>query len=293
MWASWLGKVSHNKQRQAMNPLLLVAVVAIDAILIKRRQSARDTNTSNATRNKATAKNSVLKPQGSLANKYDKSVVRASWVTGETHLATTIIVAGASIAAKQAWRTQPWSQVTLSTGNTRQIGQIHVPDLIRRERWDQQKKQKQAAKTSAAAMTCGTCVTRTTLAAQTARASWLAVPGTPSPTKQSKREGQQQQKPSWWVAHTHKTNVGCDVLSCSHSRLRAVPQNVWRKIRTSILIGMLCSKMLSRQFWVTSDTDLKKLVQVEKTRAKYVLAGNLGKYNSTDFKTYCTIEITA
>ena len=61
-----------------MNPSSLIAVVAIDAVLIERRQSVRDTNTSNATRNKATAKNSVLKPQGSLANKYDKSVVRAS-----------------------------------------------------------------------------------------------------------------------------------------------------------------------------------------------------------------------
>ena len=81
MQASWLGKVSHNKQRQAMNPLSLIAVVAIDAILIKRCQSARDTNTLNATRNKAMAANSSLKLQGSLTDEHDKSVVRVSWVT--------------------------------------------------------------------------------------------------------------------------------------------------------------------------------------------------------------------
>ena len=78
MQASGLGKVSHNKQRQAMNPSSLIAVVAIDAVLIERRQSIRDTNASNATRNKATATNSVFKPQGGLAGEHDKSVMRAS-----------------------------------------------------------------------------------------------------------------------------------------------------------------------------------------------------------------------
>jgi hypothetical protein len=34
------------------------------------------TNASNATRNEATATNSVFKPQGGLAGKHDKSVVR-------------------------------------------------------------------------------------------------------------------------------------------------------------------------------------------------------------------------
>jgi hypothetical protein len=102
-------------------------------------------------------------------------------------------------------------------GNTRQIGQIHAPDLIRREHRDQQKKQKQAAKTSAAAMTHGTRVMRATLTAQTVQESLLAVPGTPSPTKQSKHERQQQQIPSWWIPHT-KTNVGCDVVSLLLSR---------------------------------------------------------------------------
>ena len=61
-----------------MNPLLLIAVVAIDAILIERRQSARDTNTLNAMRNKAMATNSTLKLQGSLADEHVKSVVRVS-----------------------------------------------------------------------------------------------------------------------------------------------------------------------------------------------------------------------
>jgi hypothetical protein len=64
-----------------MNPLLLIAVVAINAVLIKRRQSARDTNASNATRNEATATNSAFELQGGLADKQDKSVMRASWVT--------------------------------------------------------------------------------------------------------------------------------------------------------------------------------------------------------------------
>ena len=54
-----------------------IAMDAIDAI-IARRQSARDTNASNATRNEATATNSVFKPQGGLAGEHDKGVVRAS-----------------------------------------------------------------------------------------------------------------------------------------------------------------------------------------------------------------------
>ncbi len=52
-------------------------MVAIDAVLIERRQNARNTNASNATRNKATATNSVFKPQGGLANKRDEKVVTA------------------------------------------------------------------------------------------------------------------------------------------------------------------------------------------------------------------------
>ena len=90
---------------------MLIAVVAIDVILIERRQSVRNTNASNATRNEATASNIVFKPQGGRAGEHNKSVVRVSRGRreshNETHLATTIIVAGASIAAKQARRTQP------------------------------------------------------------------------------------------------------------------------------------------------------------------------------------------
>ena len=61
-----------------MNPSSLIAVVAIDAVLIKRRQSARDTNALNATKNETMATNSALKSQGSLAHEHDKSLVRAS-----------------------------------------------------------------------------------------------------------------------------------------------------------------------------------------------------------------------
>jgi hypothetical protein len=61
-----------------MNPSSLIVMVAIDAVLIERRQSAHDTNASNATKNEAMATNSALKSQGSLADEQDKSVVRAS-----------------------------------------------------------------------------------------------------------------------------------------------------------------------------------------------------------------------
>jgi hypothetical protein len=60
-----------------MNPSLIIAVDAIEAVLMERRQSACDTNASYATRNKAMATNSALKSQGSLADEHNKSVVRA------------------------------------------------------------------------------------------------------------------------------------------------------------------------------------------------------------------------
>ena len=81
MQASGLGKVSRDKQRQAMNPSSLIAVDAIDTVLMERRQSARNTNASNATRNEATATNSIYKLQGGLADEQDKSVMRALRVT--------------------------------------------------------------------------------------------------------------------------------------------------------------------------------------------------------------------
>ena len=127
-----------------------------------------------------------------------------------------------------------------TTGSLKQIWQMHALD-------GSTKKAKQAAKTGAAAMTRGTHVTHATLAAQTAWASQLAVPGTPSPLKQSKHKGRQQQISSWWIPHTQK-QMWVVMLSRSRSRARAVPQNFWRKIWMSILIGMMRSKMLSCQF---------------------------------------------
>jgi hypothetical protein len=61
-----------------MNPSSLMAVVAIDAVLIERPQSACNTNASNATTNEATATNSAFELQGGLADEQDKSVMRAS-----------------------------------------------------------------------------------------------------------------------------------------------------------------------------------------------------------------------
>jgi hypothetical protein len=61
-----------------MTPSPLIVMVAIEVILIERHQSARDTNVSNAMRNKAMATNSVLKSQGGLIDEHNKSVMRAS-----------------------------------------------------------------------------------------------------------------------------------------------------------------------------------------------------------------------
>ena len=84
-------------------------------------------------------------------------------------------------------------------------------DLIRRKRRDQQKKQIQEEKTSTAALTCRTRVMHATLEAQTAWASRLAVPGTPSPIKQSKQERRQQQIPSWWIPQKNKYGLWCAI----------------------------------------------------------------------------------
>ncbi len=97
---------------------------------------------------------SASKPQAASPT----SVIKTSWgrreYHDETHFVTTIIVAGVSIAVKQARRTQPWSQVTLSTGNTRKIWQIHAPDLIRRERRDQQKNKTRSTTTKITSKNC-------------------------------------------------------------------------------------------------------------------------------------------
>ncbi len=61
-----------------MTPSSMIVMVAINVILIERRQSALDTNTLNGMRNEAMATNSALKSQGGLANEHDKSVMRVS-----------------------------------------------------------------------------------------------------------------------------------------------------------------------------------------------------------------------
>ena len=78
-------------------------------------------------------------------------------------------------------------------------------------------------------MTRGTCVTHATLAVWTAQVSWLAAPVTPSPTKQSKYKGKQQQISSWRI---HKTQMWVNVLFCSCSH------------KSSPTIGMMHPKML-------------------------------------------------
>jgi hypothetical protein len=59
-----------------MNPSSLIAVVAIDAVLIKRRQSVRDTSATNAAMKPW--RHSASMPQGGLADKRDKKVMTAS-----------------------------------------------------------------------------------------------------------------------------------------------------------------------------------------------------------------------
>jgi hypothetical protein len=59
-----------------MTPSSLIVMVAINVILIKRRQSACNTNTLSVMRDEAVATSSALKLQGSLANKHDKIIVR-------------------------------------------------------------------------------------------------------------------------------------------------------------------------------------------------------------------------
>jgi hypothetical protein len=57
-----------------MTPSPLIAMVAIDAVLIERRQSARNTSPSDAKRK---AEAISFKATSGLANKRDKNVVRA------------------------------------------------------------------------------------------------------------------------------------------------------------------------------------------------------------------------
>ena len=78
MRASGLGKVSRDKRRRAStsdNTIAAVRDERIDVVLIKRRQSARDTSPSNAKRK---AEAISFEATSGLANERDKNVVRAS-----------------------------------------------------------------------------------------------------------------------------------------------------------------------------------------------------------------------
>jgi hypothetical protein len=138
--------------------------------------------------------------------------------------------------------------VTLSSGNTRQIGQIHAPDLIQREHRDQQQKAKTSSKNKRSRHdTWNARHARDTRSTNSAgKLTGSAMDTVPNKTKQAR--GTTTANTILVDSTKKKTNVGCDVLSCSHSHARAAPKNVQRKVRMSILIGMLRSKKLSCQF---------------------------------------------
>ena len=162
-----------------MTPSLLIAMVAINTILIERCQSARDTSTSSVTR-EAMMTSSTLKLQGGLADEHDKSIVRVLWVTrqnsshDDAHCCSYVNCCNASgrnATMKQGdlpngkhqayWANAcPWSPTMWASGSM---------------------KAKTSNKNSAATRTHGTHVTHATLAVQTAQVSQLAAPGTPSP----------------------------------------------------------------------------------------------------------------
>ncbi len=66
---------SDDECRQAITPSPLIGTSAINVILIKRRQSSRDTSPSNAKRRAETIS---CEGTSGLANERDKNVVRAS-----------------------------------------------------------------------------------------------------------------------------------------------------------------------------------------------------------------------
>ena len=80
MQALGLGKVSHNKQRQAMTPPLLIAMGAIDAVLNERCQSLVR-QTPQTPKGRQGRQQSVSTPWCGLANEHNKSVVKVLWVT--------------------------------------------------------------------------------------------------------------------------------------------------------------------------------------------------------------------
>ena len=144
-------------------------------------------------------------------------------------------------------------------------------------------------------MTRGTRITHAILAAWTVQVSRLAAPVTPSPTKQSRREGWQQQIPSWWIPHT-KTSVGCDVLSCSWY-CKSNPTKCSEKIsNVNLDWDDAFEDAYLANLKIASDVDLtgfKLRNPFALDNWRFPLAENLGKYNSTDFKMYCTIWITS
>jgi hypothetical protein len=155
-----------------------IATSTIDVVLNERRQSlARRTPWM---QNKRPWWQSASMPQGGLANKDDKSIMRASWASQRNS------------SCNDDYRCRGVNRCNVCTskrtgghsltGSLEQIGKNQAPDLLGREHRDQQKwSTKTSSKNSAAAMTRGTRVTRATLAVHTTQVSWLAATGTVSP----------------------------------------------------------------------------------------------------------------
>ncbi len=134
-----------------------------------------------------------------------------------------------------------------STGSLEQIGQIHALDLLRREHRDQQKKAKTSSKNKRSCRdTWSVCHARDTRSTNSASELPGSVRDTvPNKTKQARGTTTAN---TILVDSTHKKRMWVVMLSRSRSHARAVPQNVRRNIWTMILIGMMRSKTLSRQF---------------------------------------------
>ncbi len=139
MRTSGLGKVSRDKRQRSttsITPLRPIATSTIDAILIKRRQSARDTSPLNAKRK---AEAISFEATSSLTNKRNKNVVRASGVSRQnwfcdidyrrrcvnhrkTSATNTAMKPGDPLNGKhqtdQAYSC-PWSHTTWASGSTK------------------------------------------------------------------------------------------------------------------------------------------------------------------------------
>ncbi len=149
MRASELGKVSRDKRRRAMTS---DDTIATDRDERNRRRSQREapkprvTNTSDATREAmATFRlDATRRPRQRTRQESCEGVVSI----------TTKLIARRQLSPQWRHRCNSCASKQTggpsSTGSLEQIGQIHAPDLVRCNCQDQQK-QKQAAKTSAAA----------------------------------------------------------------------------------------------------------------------------------------------